>query len=490
MLPVQRIFKKIIAFTAAAFMLSNVPAVSAKEAYDTYNYDRWGEAIPSKSGYAVSDCVSGSDLDIGEFSSPSDIFRMDKGLFYIADSGNNRIVVVNEDFTKAEKILSKFTYKGETLTLKAPKSIFVSGDTIYIADTENSRILRSDDSGNVDLIIEKPSSELYTAVTFLPQKVIVDKAGFVYVTVNNITSGAVMYDCNGNFTGFYGANRVQQTSEVLRNYFWKFFSNEMMRRYMTNSVPAPITSFDIDDDGFIYTCSNSLTQDVDAVKKVNAAGFNLFADLDVSFGDRPTADYSDTPKNSYVDIDIDENGFINCLDFTNGRIFQYDEDCNLLFIFGGTGYQKGTFKQVSAIESSTDRIYVADLKKNTVTIFKETSFGESVHTATELYNDGYYDEALEPWFDVLKQDGNYRRAYIGISSAYINQGRYKEAMKYAKLADSQRRYNKAFEGWRTEFINKNFNIFAVIILLIAIVIIILIYRKKKGLRSVNIIRKL
>ena len=150
---------------------------------------------------------------------------------------------------------------------------------------------------------------------------------------------------------------------------------------------------------------------------------------------RPTADYSEYPQNSYVDIDVSPTGLINCLDYTNGRIFQYDEECNLLFIFGGKGYQLGTFRQVSAVESSEDCLYVADSQKNTVTVFEETEFGRTVHHATELYNAGYYDEALEPWVDVLEQDGNYRMAHKGIASSYINQGRYREAMKYAKLAD-------------------------------------------------------
>ena len=102
-----------------------------------------------------------------------------------------------------------------------------------------------------------------------------------------------------------------------------------------------------------------------------------------------------------------------------------------------------------------------------------------MHEATRLYNAGYYDEALEPWFEVLKRDGNYRRAYIGIASAYINQGNYEEAMKYAELADSQWRYDRAFEGWRTEFINENFMAIGVIVLLVIIAIAVVVIRKKR-----------
>ena len=57
---------------------------------------------------------------------------------------------------------------------------------------------------------------------------------------------------------------------------------------------------------------------------------------------------------------------------------------------------------------------------------------------------------------MLKSDGNYHRAHIGIASALLRQGDYKDAMKYAKLADAGKIYNKAFEGRRREFLKANF----------------------------------
>ncbi len=462
--------------------LSSSGLVGADEAYDVYNYDRWGEAIPSQAGYLARFSVSGSDLGTDDFSSPKDIFIDRSGLFYIVDSGNNRIVITDKGLREVKNIIDNFTYRGEKLTLKNPQGIFVSDEgDIYIADTENSRVIRTDINGNADLIIEKPVSELYPEnLTFLPQKVIADKAGYVYVVVNNITSGSVMYNKDGEFVGFYGANRVEKTGKVIWKYFWKRLSPDNMKKYMKDSVPAPITSFDIDKDGFVYTCSNSLTQELDAIKKVNAAGYNLFADFEVHFGDAPTADYSEYPENSYVDIDVNGDGLISCLDYSTGRIFQYDEDCNLLFIIGSSGNQLGTFRQVSAVESDDKCIYVADSQKNTITVFEETVFGSIVHQATRLYNDGYYEEALEPWFEVLKRDGNYRRAYIGIASAMINNGNYSEAMKYAKLADSQWQYDRAFEGWRTEFINKYFGIISLVLIITAAIVFLLVRKIKKA----------
>lgn len=479
--------KKIISLAAASLVFVSAPLVSARRTDETYNYDRWGEAVPSRAGYTADKSISGRDIGISDFSGISDIFLASDGSFFICDSGNGRIVITDRDFEKKPEIIEEVDYCGQKLSLENPGGIYVSDEgMLYIADTDNSRVIRCDLDGKADLVIEKPDSVQYTAVTFAPQRVLADKAGFIYVADGNITSGAVLFDSDGNFSGYYGANRVQQTGEVLRNYFWKFLAGDEMRKYMTNAVPSAISSFDNDEKGFIYTCSSSLSQNVDMIKKVNAAGYNLFADRETYFGDRPTADYSEYPQNSYVDIDVSPSGLINCLDYTNGRIFQYDEECNLLFIFGGKGYQLGTFRQVSAVESSEECVYVADSQKNTITVFEETEFGRTVHHATELYNAGYYDEALEPWFDVLEQDGNYRMAHMGIASAYINQGKYKEAMKYARLADSQWRYNRAFEGFREEFISKNLTgIVAVAAVLIAVLLLLPGFIRKRSQRSKN-----
>ena len=440
----------VMTLTAAIGM----PAVSA-EHYNVYNYDRWDEATPSQAGYAAQRAVSGLDLGCGAFNTPSDLFRDWEDRFYIADSGNNRIVVTDSGFSKATRIYDKLkTADGET-TLKDPEGIYVSEETqcMYIADTGNSRLLVCDLDGNVQLELTRPDSTLYENETFKPQKVVVDKAGNIYMVLNNITNGSAMFNSDGEFQGYFGANSVDATAEVVANYFWNMIATDEMRANSSRNVAAGITSFDIDDEGFIYTVTQSSSSEADRVKKVNPAGYNLFSVLEATFGDLNSV-YDSTANENYttqmVDIDIDDMGRINCLDLETGRVFQYDEDGSLLFILGTTADQLGGFSmKVSAVETMGKNIYVSDAMKNTVTIFTETEFGGIVHNAVALYNAGYYAEALEPWREVLKRDGNYQMAYIGISSALYNEGNYKEAMKYAKLAQSRNLYDKAFEGYRS-----------------------------------------
>ena len=486
----QQKLKKLVVIALAGIMtaaFSASLAVSAEEHYDVYNYDRWNEAIPSQAGYLASHSVSGQDLGIGDFSAPSDIFRDAYDRFFIVDTGNHRIVVTNSELTEVVKILEEFTLPdGSTTTLKDPEGIYVSpeSDLIYIADYNNSRVLVCDFEGNVTMEITKPESELFSSeLTFLPQRVIADKAGNVYVVLGNITTGAAMFNSDGEFQGYYGANTVEATSQVIVNYFWKLISTEKMRAKSSRSVPTGITSFDLDDEGFIYTCTQSTSQKTDTVKKLNPAGRNLFSNLGVTWGDFESL-YDVNTARSYqsmiCDIEVSDDGNINCLDLTSGRIFQYDKEGNLLFIFGSSSEQLGGFVEVSAIESIGGKILVTDSRKNYITIFEETDFGSIVHEATNLYNGGYYEEALDPWYKVLQYDGNYRRAFLGISAALLVEGDYEGSMKYAKLADSPYRYNRAFEGWRTEFLSAHLTEITVIVCVIAAGgVVAYIYLKKR-----------
>lgn len=471
------------AMTSAALAIGCITPFSASaEPYENYGYDRWGDPVPSQAGYVAERAVSGNDLGIGHFSGLSDIFRADDGTFYLADSGNSRIVAVTPELDEVLNIYETFSLPDGSVTrLKKPAGVFVSGGRLYIADTENSQVLVSDLEGNVLREIGKPESDAYDQKkTFLPQKVLADKAGNVYVVLNNITTGAAMFSPEGDFMGFYGSNRVQPTVEIVGEHLRKLFMSDEKRARRNRSIPSGITGFDIDGD-FIFTCTSSSSQTTDTVKKLNAAGKNIFADLNVTFGDH-TPMY-DTSQNrllapAIIDIDIAEDGNINCLDYTTGRVFQYDEDCGLLFITGTIANQLGGFDHVSALESDCGRLYVTDSAKNTVTVFRETEFGRIVHKASALHNDGLYEEALEPWLEVIRRDGNYRRAYVGAAAAYLRKGDYSAAMRYARLGDDQKLYNKAFEGWRTEFIRENSAIIAALTV-IAAAAVWFVRRKKK-----------
>lgn len=441
---------------------------SADEPYDVYNYNYLGEAVPSQAGYLAERSVSGLDLGTTALNKPSDLYKDSKDFFYLADTGNHRILKIDSAFTKVVSEFRTFKMKDGTETaLKSPKGVYVSPDTglMYIADSENSRALVvNPESGTVEMEITKPTSTVYDqGLTFLPQKILCDNAGNIYIILNNTTKGSAMFNAKGEFIGYYGANSVAPTAEVIANHFWNAIASEDEKRYRSRNTPTAFDNFDIDTaKGFIYTSTSSGTTDTDIIKKVNPEGYNLFDYMSgYTWGDLFSTWYSGTSyKTKMIDVDIGDDGSINCLDATTGRVFQYDKEADLLFIMGATGDQVGTFSQgnVAALETkgeNCENIYVLDAGKGTVTVFAQTSFGGIVHHATTLYNGGYYEEALGPWLEVLKHDGNYRRAYLGISSAYYNMGRYKESMEYAKKADASGRYNRAFERYRSQWLREH-----------------------------------
>ena len=513
------------AIMAAAMLCTSV--AYADEPYSGYNYDWWGDPVPSQNGYVVERVVSGLDIGCGALSQPSDMFFSDKEELYIADTNfagsidtanqKGRIVITDRNFNlintveyldfsdvsdwldkKEDEFNSGITdanrYAKETnIYFKGPTGVFVDeDDIIYVADNENERVVSftqaKDDNGigygKVVNVYTRPESNVYdSTTTFNPSKVLVDAAKNVYVCIKSITKGAVVFSREGEFSGYYGANRVEQTGEVILNAFWKLIFNREQIKKMRRNVPVEISNFDIDDDNFVYTVTESKSASTDVLKKLNSAGTNIFTNLgysDYDFGDPLTKYYrGQTYSSQITDVDIGDNGVINLLDLKTGRVFQYDDECNLLFIFGGIGTQKGTFTTVNSVESVGTNVYVLDGRKCTITVFGQTEFGAIVHTAIDLFNKGKYEEAREPWNEVLRRDSNYWLAYIGLGNAYLNEGDYEQAMKYFYY-NSKVGYSDAFKGWRTDFIRDNFTLFAIIILvLLAAIYVISSIRGKK-----------
>lgn len=468
----------------------------ADEPYEGYTYDWYGDALPSQNGYVPEYELRGVDIEgCGAFNQPNDMAVSASKKFFIADTLNNRIVILDEKLAFIKELKEFKDEDGSTTTLKNPNGVYVTeNDEIYIADTANARVIACDMDGNIFAKFEKPDSSSYDKDTFEPQKVIVDKSNNVYVIVNNISKGALSYIYDNvndevTFKGYYGTNRVQATSTVIANKLWSYILTEEQMAKRQRSVPIEIANFDMDEDGFVYTVTSSKTQKTDVLKKLNPGGTNIF--VGKGFSDYKFGDFSERYYNgqnytsSIVDVDVGENGIINLLDFTTKRIFQYNSECDLLFIFGGEGGQIGLFTYPTAVESLGDRIYVLDKSKNNITCFKRTEFGEYVHNAVDLHLQGLYDEALVPWEEVLRRDGNYSFAYVGIGKAYLNAGEYKKAMDYFYL-NSRPGYNKAFKYYRTEFIRNNFSIMVIVIAVIVIAIIVIKQIRKRRKKKAGV----
>lgn len=495
--------KKIAAFALSAVTALGVLASSAfaDEAYNGYNYNWWGDPVPSQNGYVVSDIYTGADIGVGAFNEVNDMFvDNETGKFYIVDTKNNRIIVTDENMNSGT-VLDTFKYGKEfpeskstvqKTDLNNPTGVFVTHRNdktlIYIADSMNDRVLACYEDGTIFFEYTRPTSDVYEEnVSFRPSKVLVDNAYNVYVVIPSITNGMVQFSVDGAFNGFYGANRVETTAEVLQNAFYKLFMNRDQMLARKKAVAIELDNCDIDSDGFIYTVTSSKNSNKDVLKKLNPSGENIYLNQgfdNMNYGDFSKYYKGKTYASAIDDVEIDVDGNVFLLDFENKRIFQYSTELDLEFIFGGYGDQKGLFTSPTALETYKGKVYVTDGRKNSITVFVLTEFGEMVHDAVEKFNRGLYAEAKEPFEEIILRDSNYWFAYIGLGNAYYTMGDNETAMKYFYM-NSKGGYNRAFKEYRMEMIRKYFNAFMIGLIVLIILLVVIskvrdVLKKKKN----------
>ena len=510
---------------AAVTALSMSVTAFADEPYNSYIYDNWDDAVPSQSAYRVEKTVTGAEMKLSKLRDPSSgcyvsekepialnaarDLSIDKNTeeMWVADTKNNRILRLD---LKTLEVTG--CYKGVSGSSKdgfaAPQGVFVTKSpslgeqVVYVADTDNSRVVKATVTGSTTLkcVQEyfKPEETLYTATTFNPKKVCVDGAENVYTVVSSVNSGSVQFSREGKFTGFYGANRVQVTAAVIAQRIWRMIASDEQLEGMTRNVPIEYANFDIDRDGFIYTVTEVDT-DTDAVKKLNPAGYNIWNNKkgnEYKFGDLTGSQWDPLTKQSHVtrltDLDISDTGLINVMDYETGRVFQYDKECNLVCIFGAktsSSDQRGTIANPNAVESHGERVYILDGSKNDITVFIETQFGKYIHSAFTLYDEGRYTEAKADWEQVVYRDGNYTQAYVGLGKAALNEEKYSKALEYFKTAYDQEDYDKAYKYARDAFLKDHFTLIIIIISLLVILLIVKKVLNKRGIKLINFKRK-
>ena len=451
--------------------------------YDTYNYDYRENIVFTPAAYVPETNVSGVNLGVGAFSSPQDMCVAPDGSIYIADTGNNRIVVTDASMTKVIKVIEGFERDGQADTFKAPYGVCVSGkNELYIADSENKRIVVLSENGDFIKIVDNPTSEiLEEGYVFTPLKVSVDYADRIYCIGKNMFEGIMVFDENGDFTGFFGTIEVKIT---LWEKFWRKIATKEERAKQQLFIPTEFTGIDVDSEGFVYA-SNLDAEGVQAVRRLNPSGTDVIkkgqrANVGGDIATGGTTVYSG--PSTIVDVVYRGSGIYSILDSRRGRVFTYDREGNLLYIFGGLGSQAGTFTTPVAIESQGDMVMILDSYRGEVLTFKESRYGKLINEAVALRYDGDETLAVEKWQEVLKLDENNELANTGIGKAYLTAGDNKTAMKYLKLGMSRDYYSIAFKRYRNEILRDNMNLFmtGIVVICIALIVWKKIRNKKKG----------
>lgn len=483
--------RKITALCMAVFVLAlmageNVYATSLP--YDTYNYDYREYIHFTPAPYIPAGTISGDNFTwngepLGKFVSPQDLCQADDGNIYVADTGNNRIVVLDNDMKEVVNVITTFDNEGAEDTFKQPYGVCVSeSGQIYIADSQNNRVVVLNKDGSLAKIVANPQSEsLEDGYIFVPLKIAVDYADRIYVIAQNMFEGIMVFESNGNFSSFFGTIEVQIS---LWEKFWKRLATKEERSKQLLFIPTEFTGIDVDPEGFIYS-SNIDPTGVQGVRRLNPRGEdvikkgengNVGGDLQID----GNTDYAGPSQ--LTDVVYRQNGIYSCLDRKRGRIFTYDHEGNLLYIFGGLGTQEGTFQMPVAVDDIGGRLVVLDATAGTIISFEETEYGRLINEAVSLRFDGDEAEAVDLWSRVLELDENNELANTGIGKAYLTAGDYVQAMKYLELGMNRDYYSVAYRRYRNGMLTENASYFltGAAVLIVAYLVIKNVRKKKKG----------
>ena len=400
---------------------------SADAPYTTWTSGPGGFLSQTQDAYSP---VAEVDLPID---GAEDMFVTADGTLYIADTGNGRILKV-EDF-QATVSLSGSTFEeapsfGEDV-LEGPTGIFVDDDGVmYIADAKKNSIVILDPSGNLINEFGHPVEPLFGKDRqFLPKKIAVDARQNLYIISEGSVNGIVQMNTNGNFIGYFGANTAQMSLKMILQR--TFLTEEQLAQFIKNEAASP-SNITIDRQAMVYTVTAGISPER-SIRRFTVSGKNIFPET-----------YRATT--SFRDLVVSENGLLLAVD-GDGIIFEYNLDGILLFAFGATdtGDQRlGTLINPMAIERFQDEVYILDKDKNAIVVYHATEFAKLVHEGIRLYTEGFYAEA-KPYFEqVLNYNGSFIMAYQAIADAYFKERDYTNALTSYRYAEDQNGYSEAF----------------------------------------------
>ena len=465
---------------------------------ETYTYDFWEDPEMSPDAYRVSHVLYADDLKLDvPLKNPQSIFAHNNHIF-VADTDNSRIIEL--EYTEKKtlvpvRIIDQVKESPLLLNnkLNRPYDVYVDKkENLYIADTDNGRVIKTDKDLNVIHVYIEPDDPTYEKdKAFLPVKVLADDKGRVFILSRNGNKGFFKYEYDGTFDGFFGATKVIVSAA---DRLWKKFATEAQKARMQLFVPTEYSNCYMDNEGFIYAVTKSFDDSAlfsgaaKPIRRLNALGNDILIQNGYEYvvGDLQWGNAAGIVGFSkMVDITVLDNEVYLALDENRGRIFAYDNQGYLLFVFGGRGNIDGFFRSPSAMDHIGKDIFVVDAVNAAITVFTPTEFGNLIYTATEQYGVGEYDASAETWAKVLQYNGNYALGYIGLGKSYLRQKKYKEAMEYFKLKRDSRDYSKAFKYYRKEWVESHFAIIVVILLAIVLIpmFVRLIKRIKWEIRS-------
>jgi len=505
---------KVLILALVFILLFGTVSAFAFEAYETYTYSIDGLALKSPAAYTANMNMTSKDMKINtekfgntELSATADIATDELGNVYLADKGNNRIVVLDKGYHATAVIKTYVDEYKNTQTLKEPQGVYITSQKdnadggpslVYVCDTGNQRVVVFDRDNNFSYVrtIHCPETPLLAKENFIPQAIAVDIYGRIFIVSNVVKEGIIVLSKEGDFTGFIGAQKVTYN---LIQLIWRRFQTQEQRDAAVKNVSVSYNNITVDKDGFVYATSNKIdkakqleaikskSSDYSPVKKLNSTGVEIMkrngffdpgGEVDVFYAE----DVSDI-----IDVGLGPEGSWTILDKSRRRFFTYDQNGNLLFAFGGKGEQLGQGEELVAMcyQTVEDQTYLLALDSTStgfkVVVYSPTEYCDTIISALRNENIHNYSASIEYWQDVLTRNNNFDLAYIGIGKALFNQGKYAEAQEILEKAYETEYASKAFSEQRKGIIGTHILWIAPLLIIVLVLFFkFLGYAKKKN----------
>ncbi len=440
--------KKFAAWLLLVLLLCSCLSAQAATPYPTYTLGGDGELVETQTAYdPVRTMIRFGDETL---KSPQDLRMGPDGNLYIADNGNKRILVVDKQGNFVKEIADK-------KNMKSAMGVYVDDElNVYVADEKTRAVLVYDKDGNYLMQYDKPTHQLFgKTAPYVPQKVVLDKRGNLYVVSKGNTSGIVQISPvdGGEFLGYYGANasRISFLTQIRRLLFGENSAA------VGSIVPISVKNLAIDEKGMVYTVTEASGDT--SLRRLNVAGRNTI-----------TPDWTIELNTA---VAVNSSGSIFTAN-ANGTIMEFTSEGALLLVFGANDalseQRIGMFKSVTGLVVDDDyTIYVLDATLNSIQVLKPTEFTDLVHQAFTLFQEGKYAESKAPWSEVLRMNSLFTYASTGLGEALYREGNFEEAMEAFRNGGYRQGYSDAWWEERSNWLHTNMS--TIIIVAVAAIVI-------------------
>ena len=472
-----------------------VLSTSASSAYKTYTYSINGEALYSPDAYSADNALTYTKMGLDKnLKEPKDLETDSDGNVYIADSGNNRILVLNRYYEYQASITTFINGQGNNDSLLNPWGVFVIDDSIWVCDTGHSRLVEFDkNTYEFKRILDKPESQLFdeTAV-YTPVAMAIDQYGRIYVVSTSTNQGVIVMDSNGTFIGFIGAQAVTISAwEII----WRNFQTDEQKKITASKTSVAYNNIAITSDGFVYATTSAIDESsvqgaisgkskdgkYMPVKLLNPAGDEIMrrngfwppaGEIDIFNNTAAALSGEDvvTGPSTIVDVACGPEKTWTIADSKRNKLYTYDFNGNLLFAFGDRGTMLGSISGISAVTYQDDTLLVLDAQNNSLIIYERTEYGDMLIEAIAAENSLDYTYAIECWEKILQRNNNFDAAYVGIGNALYRSAKYEEALTYYESAYDTENWSASYKMVRKDWMSN----WILVMLAVIVVLIILI----------------